>query len=101
NRIVRSAHGTALGSPPSLVGGEDFIQYHVARAKGGVGLSILEAAAVHPSSGGLASCLDDGVIERYREFMGAIRPHGMRVFQQLFHGGSIYPAFGGVSWGVS
>jgi 2,4-dienoyl-CoA reductase-like NADH-dependent reductase (Old Yellow Enzyme family) len=30
NRIVRAAHGTALGSPPTLLGGEDWLAYHVA-----------------------------------------------------------------------
>jgi 2,4-dienoyl-CoA reductase-like NADH-dependent reductase (Old Yellow Enzyme family) len=101
NRIVRAAHGTALGSPPSLLGGEDFVGYHAARAAGGVGLTILEAASVHASSGGLASCLDDGVVERYEGLMEAVRPHGMRVFQQLFHAGSIYPSPLGTAWGVS
>jgi 2,4-dienoyl-CoA reductase-like NADH-dependent reductase (Old Yellow Enzyme family) len=101
NRIVRAAHGTALGSPPSLLGGEDFVRYHAARARGGVGLTILEAAAVHASSGGLASCMDDGVVERYAGLMEAVRPYGMRVFQQLFHAGSIYPSVLGAAWGVS
>ncbi|NJO32254.1 MAG: NADH-flavin oxidoreductase/NADH oxidase, partial [Rhodospirillales bacterium] len=41
NRIVRSAHGT-------LLGGEALIAYHEARAKGGVGMSTLEASSVHP-----------------------------------------------------
>jgi len=62
NRIVRAAHGTALGSPPTLLGGEDWLAYHVARARGGVGLTILEAATVHPSSGGLG-VLDDAAID--------------------------------------
>src|SRR5438105_13845999 len=101
NRIVRAAHGTALGLPPSLLGGEDFVRYHLARAEGGVGLTILEAAAVHPSSGGLASNMEDGVVERYAGLMDAIRPTGMRVFQQLFHAGGIYPSPIGAAWGVS
>jgi 2,4-dienoyl-CoA reductase-like NADH-dependent reductase (Old Yellow Enzyme family) len=101
NRIVRTAHGTALSSPRSLIGGEDFIQYHVARAKAGVGLSILEAHAVHPSSGALTAT-DDQTVERFREIVAAIRPHGMRLFQQIFHQGHIEPAAdGSVSWGVS
>jgi 2,4-dienoyl-CoA reductase-like NADH-dependent reductase (Old Yellow Enzyme family) len=41
NRIVAAAHGTALSRPRLMVGGEDFIAYHVARAKGGVGLTVL------------------------------------------------------------
>ena len=36
NRIIRSAHGT-------LLSGEKLIAYHEARARGGVGMSTLEA----------------------------------------------------------
>lgn len=45
NRIVRAAHGTGLsaGGPRAL------IDYHEARARGGVGLTILEVASVHPT----------------------------------------------------
>ncbi len=101
NRIVRTAHGTALGSPIPVLRGEDFVQYHLERAKGGVGLSILEASAVHTSSFALAIS-DDRVVEGYRELMAAVRPHRMRVFQQLHHQGHIGPASdGGVPWGVS
>src|SRR5438034_5846551 len=88
NRIVAAAHGTGFSSPPRLLGGEDFVHYHLARAKGGVGLSILEAMAVHPSSQAM-SISEDSVIERYQEIVQAVRPYGMRVFQQLFHMGHI------------
>ena len=40
NRIVRSPHGTGLS-------GEDLISYHEARAKGGVGMSTIQATGVH------------------------------------------------------
>ena len=40
NRIARTAHGTAFSSPRGLFGGDDLVAYHVARAKGGVGLSV-------------------------------------------------------------
>src|SRR5690348_15270651 len=87
NRIVRAAHGTGYACPDI---NERFIAYHVERAKGGVGLSILEAAATHRSSdlmGGHLRCDDDSVIPGYRSLMQQCRPHGMRVFQQLWHGG--------------
>ena len=47
NRIVSTAHQTTLvhESLPT----EDFVAYHQARARGGVGLIVLEATAVHPS----------------------------------------------------
>ncbi len=101
NRIARTAHATALASPPSALVGGEFIPFQAARAKGGVGLTILEAIAVHPSSGALGIS-DDSVTAGYRELMAAVRPHGMRVFQQLFHAGHISPAVGGgASWSVS
>jgi 2,4-dienoyl-CoA reductase-like NADH-dependent reductase (Old Yellow Enzyme family) len=93
NRVVRTAHLTKLGI--GLVS-DDLIGYHAARARGGVGLSIIEATAVHPSSVLGLIGYDDSVIPGYRRLMDAIRPLGMRVFQQLWHGGHIYPAPGGL-----
>ena len=45
NRIVRSAHGTGLS-------GDALIAYHEARARGGVGMSTIEATSVHPGAPG-------------------------------------------------
>ena len=47
NRVARAANTTSM-MPNSL--NDDFIAYHRARARGGVGLSILEAGSVHPNS---------------------------------------------------
>lgn len=84
NRIVRAAHGTHLARHAF---DEDSIAYHVARAKGGCGLTIIEAASVHPSSENTLFNLDDRVIPGFEAMMKAVRPYGMRVFEQLFHGG--------------
>lgn len=92
NRIVRTAHLTKLGMG---VVSDDLIQYHAARARGGVGLSILEATAVHPSSVLGLIGYDDSVIPMYQQLMDTVRPLGMRVFQQLWHGGHVYPPPGG------
>ena len=43
NRVVRSPHGTGLA-------GEDLIAYHEARAKGGVGMSTIQATGVHKNA---------------------------------------------------
>ncbi|MCF8709367.1 oxidoreductase [Rhizorhapis sp. SPR117] len=83
NRIVRTAHGTHFG--PGLC--DKLIEYHAARARGGVGLTVLEIASVHPSSPSHLCNHDDSIIRRYEKLMEAIRPHGMRVFQQLWHSG--------------
>jgi 2,4-dienoyl-CoA reductase-like NADH-dependent reductase (Old Yellow Enzyme family)/thioredoxin reductase len=93
NRVVRTAHLTKLGM--GLVS-DDLIEYHAARARGGVGLSIIEATAVHPSSVLGLIGYDDSVIPTYKKLMDTIRPLGMRVFQQLWHGGHVYPPPGGL-----
>jgi 2,4-dienoyl-CoA reductase-like NADH-dependent reductase (Old Yellow Enzyme family) len=84
NRIVRTAQGTGLSHGGRV--SDDLIAYHVARARGGVGLSILEVAGVHPSSLGDIHAFDDRVIPGYQSLMAAVEPHGMRVFQQLWSG---------------
>ena len=81
NRISRSSHGTNLSNYGQIT--DRLIEYHLARAKGGVGLTFLEAATVHPSSVLSLANMDDTVIDGYRRLMAAIRPHGMRVFQQI------------------
>src|SRR3546814_13301088 len=84
NRVVRTAHSTHFGSGgivPSL------IDYHVERARGGVGLTILEIAGVPlicPSS--ICTC-DDSVIERYEQFMRELRTQGLRGIHHLCHTG--------------
>ncbi len=81
NRIVRSAHGT-------LLAGEHLIAYHEARARGGVGMSTLEATGVHADAPSLIPLYDDSCIPFYRELMARIRPTGMKMFQQIYHPGS-------------
>lgn len=95
NRVVRTAHATSFGDGGKV--GDDLINYHVARASGGVGLSFLEATAVHPSSVLGLIGYDDSVIPGYQKLMAAVRPYGMRMFQQLWHAGHIYAAPDGES----
>jgi 2,4-dienoyl-CoA reductase-like NADH-dependent reductase (Old Yellow Enzyme family) len=90
NRVARTAHATMMAREGRIT--EELIAYHLARAQGGVGLTILEAAGVHPSSVLSLANLDDSVIDGYRALVGAVAPTGMRLFQQLWHGGHIYPA---------
>ncbi len=85
NRIVRTAHGTDIGkyrvSP-------DLIAYHEARAKGGVGLSILETlSADEATSPSHLKMTDPDLIPGYQRLMKAVKPYGMRVLQQIWHGG--------------
>jgi 2,4-dienoyl-CoA reductase-like NADH-dependent reductase (Old Yellow Enzyme family)/thioredoxin reductase len=88
NRIVSTAHQTTLVHDhlPS----DDFVAYHEARARGGAGLIVLEATAVHPS--GLLTAHTLGgylpeIVAGYRRVARAVQPHGTRLFVQLFHGG--------------
>jgi 2,4-dienoyl-CoA reductase-like NADH-dependent reductase (Old Yellow Enzyme family) len=88
NRVVSTAHQTTLVEDHLPT--EDFLAYHEARARGGVGLIVLEATAVHPSG-----LLTPHTLAGYREEIvpalagvaDAVRRHGTRLFLQLFHGG--------------
>lgn len=85
NRVVRTAHGTDIGK---FHVDENLIAYHAARAKGGVALSCLETLSVHPeSSPGHLDPFDPTLIGGYRDLMRAVRPYGMRMIQQVWHGG--------------
>lgn len=102
NRVVRTAHGTYLSTTRWIGGGEDLLAYHLARAKGGVGMSIFEASEVHPSSTHGVALWDDRIIPEYQRIMKQIRPTGMRMLQQLWHAGHTAPGEGGSPpWGVS
>ena len=91
NRVVRTAHGTSMGYGDLS---DDLIAYHVARAKGGVGLTILEAASVHWSGPMTLHAWDDAIIPRYAKLMAQAAPFGMRVFAQINHMG----LYGGAPW---
>jgi len=88
NRVARTAHATMMSRAGRIT--DELIAYHLARAEGGVGLTILEAAGVHPSSVLSLANLDDSIVPGYRALAAAVAPTGMRLFQQLWHGGHIY-----------
>ena len=99
HRVVRTAHGTHFAHQYLT---DDFIEFHRARAEGGCALTILETASVHPSSPLTILNFDDRIIPDYQRLMTAIRPYGMKIFQQLWHGGHLYPTVSGEPpWGVS
>jgi 2,4-dienoyl-CoA reductase-like NADH-dependent reductase (Old Yellow Enzyme family) len=88
NRIVSTAHQTTLVHDHLPT--DDFVAYHEVRARGGVGLIVMEACAVHPS--GLLTAHTLGgyrqeIVAGYRRVGGAVQPHGTQLFIQLFHGG--------------
>lgn len=99
NRVTRTGHGTGLGGGTIS---ETLIDYHVARARGGVGLTIIELMALHSSAYPFLAAGSAGVVEGYRSLMAQVRPYGMRVFQQLGHLGNEIPqADGGPPWSSS
>ena len=83
NRIARTAHSTGTS-------GEDLIAYHEERAKGGVGLTIIEIAGVQPSSATAIPVHSDAVLPFYADLASRMHEHGTKVFQQLWHGGAAY-----------
>src|SRR6187200_942230 len=93
NRIVSTAHQTTLIHEHLPT--EDFVAYHEARARGGVGLIVLEATAVHESgllTGHTLAGYLPAIVSGYRTVARAVKPHGSRLFVQLFHGSRARPA---------
>jgi 2,4-dienoyl-CoA reductase-like NADH-dependent reductase (Old Yellow Enzyme family)/thioredoxin reductase len=88
NRIVSTAHQTTLVADHLPT--EDFVAYHEARARGGTGLIVLEATAVHPSGLLTAHTLAGyrgEIVSGLQRVADAVRPHGTALVVQLFHGG--------------
>lgn len=88
SRIVSTAHQTTLAR--DHVATDDLLAYQAARARGGVGLIILEAAAIEPS--GLVSDTMMGAYlpkskEGFRRIGEAVHAYDTRIFAQLFHSG--------------
>lgn len=99
NRIVRPAHGTNLGR--GFIS-DELIAYHEARARGGVALSIIEVGSVHPSSPFSINLWDPALEPGYRKLVERIKPHGMKLSQQLWHcGHNFVPADGSPPWSPS
>lgn len=64
--------------------------YHVERARGGVGLIIVEASYVHPSGKGFQNevgIYSDRLIPGLRSLVDAVHAHGAKIAIQLYHGG--------------
>lgn len=99
NRVVRAAHGSNLGGGTV---GDDLIAYHEARARGGVGLTIIEPLSVHRSSNSLLNSWTPGIGDRFRMLVDACKPHGMKLFQQIRHAGIHHKTSeGGPPWSSS
>jgi len=90
NRIMSTGHQTYLarGGLPT----PEFVAYHAARARGGVGLIVTEAARFHAttlSDSPEIVVTDDSCIAPYRALADAVHAEGARIFGQLSHSGRL------------
>lgn len=90
NRALSTAHGTGMS-----IGGqisERLIEYHRARARGGIGLIVLEATSVDASPIGARAKganlrSTDALMTGYRRIAEALHAEGAKVFTMLSHSG--------------
>jgi 2,4-dienoyl-CoA reductase-like NADH-dependent reductase (Old Yellow Enzyme family) len=88
NRIMSTGHDTTL--PSAFVPNKALIAYQEARAKGGVGLIVLQVAGVHETArytSHLLMATSDDCIPGYRRLAEVCHAEGATVFGQLFHPG--------------
>lgn len=89
NRIVMPPMGTNFSAEDGSVT-KRLKNYHVERAKGGVGLIIVEGTYVEPRGRGSVRQLavdHDNKIPGLRELTTAVRANGAKIALQLIHGG--------------
>ncbi len=99
NRIVRAAHGVLL---PWADDGGGHVAYHVARAKGGVAMSIMGIGGVHPTNPTAIPTHEDRVVAGLGAVAQAAHEHGMKLLCQIWHGGAVKPnMLGGAPWSAS
>src|SRR5262245_12359901 len=88
NRIVSSGHDTVM-AVDGLVS-DRLVAYQEARARGGVGLIVIQVAGVHPTARYTSHELtadDDRCIPGFTRLAEVAHANGAAIFGQLFHGG--------------
>ncbi len=88
NRIVSSGHDTVM-AVDGLVS-DRLVAYQEARARGGVGLIVIQVAGVHPTARYTSHELtadDDACIPGFTRLAEVAHANGAVIFGQLFHGG--------------
>ncbi|MDO4321390.1 MAG: FAD-dependent oxidoreductase [Lachnospiraceae bacterium] len=90
NRMVFQSHvpyfATQDGYPT-----EATKRYYLERAKGGVGLIVIESMMVHPSGIYAPGCMclwKEGIAEAFKDFPERVHQYGTKVFGQLSHPGA-------------
>jgi len=98
NRIMSSGHDTTL--PVDGTVNAALVAYQEARARGGVGLIVLQVSGVHETArytNHVLMATDDASIPGYRSVAEAVHRFGTVLFAQLFHPGrEIAEADGGL-----
>ncbi|MGC1522627.1 MAG: FAD-dependent oxidoreductase, partial [Steroidobacteraceae bacterium] len=98
NRIMSTGHDTTL--PVDGTVNAALVAYQESRARGGVGLIVLQVSGVHETArytNHVLMAIDDGAIAGYRNVAEAVHRHGAALFGQLFHPGrEIAEADGGL-----
>jgi 2,4-dienoyl-CoA reductase-like NADH-dependent reductase (Old Yellow Enzyme family) len=98
NRIMSSGHDTTL--PVDGTVNAPLVAYQEARARGGVGLIVLQVSGIHETArytNHVLMATDDGAIAGYRSVAEAVHRFGTVLFAQLFHPGrEIAEADGGL-----
>lgn len=98
NRTFRPPHDTGMGR--GLMS-DDMIAYHEERARGGVGLIISGVGGVHPTSHFNLNLFDPAIEDGMRKLVDRIKPHGTKIFQQLWHAGHNIIPPGALTWSAS
>jgi 2,4-dienoyl-CoA reductase-like NADH-dependent reductase (Old Yellow Enzyme family) len=98
NRIMSTGHDTTL--PVDGTVNAALVAYQEARARGGVGLIVLQVSGVHETArytNHVLMATDDSAIPGYRRVAEAVHAFGTVLFGQLFHPGrEIAEADGGL-----
>jgi 2,4-dienoyl-CoA reductase-like NADH-dependent reductase (Old Yellow Enzyme family)/thioredoxin reductase len=98
NRIMSTGHDTTL--PVDGTVNEALVAYQEARARGGVGLIVLQVSGVHETArytNHVLMATDDSAIPGYRRVAEAVHRFDTVLFAQLFHPGrEIAEADGGL-----
>lgn len=89
NRVMMPSMGSNLADAKGMVT-PAMLDYYAARAEGGPGLMVVEAACVHPSGRVIEHhfmCHDASTLDGMRRLADAVKAHGVIAVVQLIHGG--------------
>ncbi len=95
NRLIMPGMDTNYGDENGNLP-DKLIDYYELRAKGGVGLIIVEGAYFDKRGAGTATMLSidsNKRIGRFKELVSAIKKHGARTFIQIYHAGAQATSF--------